>query len=145
MVQEGCGIGEEPVVRSMMDGSSSRTRRRQIPNHTELLEWIDNSRQASASDGDLSKDCLDGANLASALYEACLRLYTEQWRAYCQQPIRSSNRYARLREQLGFLLLWGETLKTSDGSGYVDGLPDFRDAVLEVLCNVGKTLIRSKS
>jgi len=46
-------------------------------------------------------------------------------------------------KNLGSLLLWGEKLTRIGLRIYLDEFPDIRNAVIEVLCNVGETLIRS--
>lgn len=126
-----------------MGSPSSGTRRRQPLNRTELLDWIDNSQPGSISNRNLSKECLDGLDLASALHEACLHLYTQLWQACRHQPTRPPDRRPRVREYLGSLLLYSDTLARTGLRGCLDGLPSVSSALIEVLCNVGKTLIRS--
>jgi hypothetical protein len=126
-----------------MGSPSSGSRRRQTLNRTELLDWIDKSQSASTSNQNLTKECLDGLDLASALHEACLRLYTQLWQTCRHRPTLPTDRRARVREYLGSLLLWGETLARTGLRGRLDGLPNISSALIEVLCNVGKTLIRS--
>ena len=126
-----------------MGSPSSGSRRRLTLDRTDILSWIDNSQPASASNRNLSKECLDGPDLASALHEACLRLYTQLWQACRHRPTLPSDRRARVREYLGSLLLWGETLARNGLRGCLDGLPNISSALIEVLCNIGKTLIRS--
>jgi hypothetical protein len=126
-----------------MGSPSSGSRRRQTLDRTELLDWIDNSRPASASNRNLSKERLDGFDLASALHEACLRLYTQLWQTCRHRPTLPPDQLARVREYLGSLLLWGETLARNGLRGRLDGLPNISSALTEILCNIGKTLIRS--
>src|ERR1700728_2075022 len=49
-----------------MGSPSSGSHRRQTLNCTELLHWIDKSQSASTSNKNLTKECLDGLDLASA-------------------------------------------------------------------------------
>jgi hypothetical protein len=126
-----------------MGKPSSGSRHRQMLDRPEPLDWINNNQPASASNRNLSKECLDGLDLASALYEACLRLYTQLWQTCRHRPTLPPDRRARVRECLGSLLLWGETLTRIGLRIYLDEFPDIRNAVIEVLCNVGETLIRS--
>jgi Fungal Zn(2)-Cys(6) binuclear cluster domain len=126
-----------------MGSPSSGGRRRQALDRTKLLDWINNSQPASASNRNLPKEYLNRHYLVSALHETCLRLYTQLWQKCQHRPTLSPDRRARTREYLGSLLLWGEMLARNGLRGCLDGLPNISSALIEVLCNIGKTLIRS--
>jgi hypothetical protein len=122
-----------------MESGQDRT----LSSNTALLEWLDRYQNAAGLRS-ASANLDPELGFASIVYRTCLQLFGEIWKSLNKDRNRPGTWQARTRHNLSRFVLWGDGFDHGCLDACLDRSTEIRDCVLEVLRDIGKTLVEGE-
>lgn len=123
--------------------SANRSLGRASRHNRYTQKWLDTSCSGLASPDESSVNFEEDQGFAARLYWACLRVLGHLC-GQAKDRLSSTLRPLLLKEELGKLYLWGESFGLGELDDALDHADDLRNIVLNLLGDVGRSLLRGK-